>query len=462
MNEDEIRKLRRRIDKLTFKILELMAERKKLAMEIGEIKREMGKPIIDLSREKKLTQRIHEQSIKLGLNYDSALRILNILVSEGRESQGEKDREPAFYRIFREAKEMDRRGNKVIHLEIGEPGYGPPETVISKLKGYLVKKYMTYTTPMGIEELRKAIIEKVNSRYNLNLGTENIAITPGGKFAVYAAITTNLSPGEKVVIFDPSWPIYRLIAEKAGGLIVNIETRIEDNWEIDLSSLEDVIDESTKLILLNTPNNPTGKMYRKRELDEINEIANRKNLLLLSDETYSEITFNGMESLLEHGYQNIIYVNSFSKTYGMTGFRLGYVIANKQIIQRIKNLISLSITCVPPFIQKAALYALSSGEEEKYRLHIRKNLMEARGILSEAPVEFKAPDGGLYIFFRVKRNKFNSANFAEKLLLEEKVAVAPGESFGNYNEFIRVNISGNFEELRKGLKILARRLRENQ
>ncbi len=453
----EIKKRRQEIDDVTLSTAALLLKRLKLVEEVGKLKKERNLPVLDVKRENELIKGVLEKLEMSRKEKEYILTVLGIVINESRRIQGFKaeERSKAFYNLFIKAKELETLGKKVVHLEVGEPCYGPPEEAINALKDSLTKKNMSYSSPTGLEEVKKAIIEKVNEENSLDFANENIVLTPGGKFGIYASITTNIKPGEKVIIFNPSWPVYGSLTMKAKGLIGEINTELEKGWRIDSEKLKEEIDENTKMIIINNPCNPTGKIYGEKELEEIVQLAEEKKLLVLADETYSKITFKPFKTVLEFNYENTIYVDSFSKTYGMTGFRLGYAIGKKEIIDKISSLISLTVTCVPPFIQKAGLAVLETEKEKKYKEFMKGNISLTDKLLKNQPVKYMKPEGGLYFFIKVLKDKFNSLDFAEKLLEKKRVAVAPGTAFGQkYTEFIRINVSTRKEDLFLGLKEL--------
>ncbi|MEM2041386.1 MAG: aminotransferase class I/II-fold pyridoxal phosphate-dependent enzyme, partial [Nitrososphaerota archaeon] len=339
MSSEDIRKLREEIKEVTSKILELIAYRLKKAEEIGKLKNEIGISYIDHEVEKELRELINKKSLQLGLDTNFTQQLMTLIFKESIKQQMSLTKftnktQITHMDIFRKAKELEAEGKKIIHLEVGEPYFGAPREVSEKLSEAAKKGYAFYGEPLGRTELRFAIAECLEKRFSISLKKDEILITPGGRFAVFLAAATTLSPGDEAIIIDPSWPMYKQVTEFLQSRPVIVETRLEDGWIPNIEELERAASHATKLLFINYPNNPTGVTIDRKRLEEILDFAKRRNLYVVSDEVYMDYSFVDFTSILEIGYENAIMLMSFSKNYGMTGYRIGYMVAKREIIER--------------------------------------------------------------------------------------------------------------------------------
>ena len=280
----------------------------------------------------------------------------------------------------------------------------------------------------------------------------SILVSPGGRFSVFLAISTLLNPGDEIIIIEPAWPAYRDCATYVGVKVRNIATTLDNNWEPSISEIENTINSNTKMIVLNYPNNPTGKVLSPNLQDKIIDIAKRHDLYVLSDEIYSEYAFSDWKSVLSNNYPKSIVIQSFSKSHAMTGLRIGYSITDPKIIEKMAKLQALCITNVAEPIQYAALKAIevdTTQNSKAVRSKINAILKEA----NNGDLKFVNPDGAMYLFAKVNKPGFDGLEFTNKLL-DHGVAIAPGEGFGNYKEFVRISACQDEKSLVMGMKIL--------
>ena len=314
------------------------------------------------------------------------------------------------------------------------------------------KGYGKYGSAKGITELRKVLA------VNENCSEENIMICPGARFAVYLAITTLLNPGDEMIVIEPTWPAYKDCALNAGIKVRTTKTTLETKWEPSVEQINNAINENTKMIVLNYPNNPTGKVIPKKLLDDIIQTAKDNDLYVLSDEIYSEYANNDWQSISIYDYEKSIVTKSFSKSHAMTGFRIGYTIAEQSIIDKMSKLQALSLTNVSEPIQYVALQALKADTSKNTEI-INSRLEALVKIAKDIGLEFIDPDGAMYLFAKTKYKDFDATKFSEKLL-EYGVAIAPGEGFGDYKEFFRITAIDE-SKLIEGMKILDTMLKES-
>ena len=446
----DIDKLRDKMDRITFDILRLLKERNETAREIGELKNNLGLGITNEQRESQLRIKVASLCKEIGLDERTGLAALNFLLNESIkiQSSGKK----THLAIFLKAKEMEREGKKIIHMEVGEPDFLPPKSVKNALSEVYDKGYTKYGDSMGMADFRIALAGHVTKTFRAKASPQNILVSPGARFSVFLAISTLISPGNEVVIIEPAWPAYKDNALNSGIKVRTIHTTMEGRWEPNLSDVEDAVNQNTKMLVLNYPNNPTGKILPEKLLDQIMEIAMKNRLYVLSDEIYSSYAFKKWKSVLSYEYSRSVVTQSFSKSHAMTGFRIGYAVSSPEIVEKMAKLQSLALTNVSEPIQYVAMKALESDTTDNTKTtKSRLDLVARRS--REIGLEFIEPDGAMYVFAKVGRPQFDSVEFATKLL-DYGVAIAPGEGFGNYQGFIRISACQPEETLNQGMKII--------
>ncbi|NDB62768.1 MAG: pyridoxal phosphate-dependent aminotransferase [Nitrosopumilaceae archaeon] len=360
--------------------------------------------------------------------------------------------------IFLKAKALEQQGKKIIHMEVGEPDFMPSPVVKSALSEAYDKGLVRYGPALGMPKLREALAQYCTKKFGSDVKPENILVSPGGRFSVFLAVSTLLNPGDEIIVIEPAWPAYRDCAIHAGVKVRTISTSLENNWDPSISEIEQTINSNTKMLVLNYPNNPTGKVLPQKLQDQIIDLAKKHDLYVLSDEIYSEYTFSEWKSVLASNYSKAIITQSFSKSHAMTGLRIGYTIADKSIIDKMVKLQALCITNVAEPIQYAALKALETDTVPN-----TKSIKSKINVLVESAkkmgLEFNAPDGAMYLFARINKPGFDGLEFTNKLL-DHGVAVAPGDGFGNYRGFIRISACQDENKLKEGMMILDEVLRD--
>lgn len=445
-----IDQLRNKIDDITLEMLTLLKERTEIARQIGELKKNSGLNITDEAREEQLRKDVNEFCKKTGLDESLGKKFLNFLLNESIKVQS--DGKQTHLTIFLKAKSLEQQGKKIIHMEVGEPDFAPPKIVKDALEEAFDRGFVKYGPAAGMPQLRSALARYASKEFSAQIEPENILVSPGARFSIYLAINTLLNPGDEMIIIEPAWPAYRDCAINAGVKVRTIPTTLESKWEPSTSEIEKTINENTKMIVLNYPNNPTGKILPPKLQEEIINIAERNDLYVLSDEIYSAYSFSEWRSVLSHKYKKNIVTQSFSKSHAMTGFRIGYTVAEPKIIEKMAKLQALCLTNVAEPIQYAALKALeadTSSNAREVRSKINTVVQEAK----KAGLEFVAPDGAMYLFAKAKKQGFDGIEFSNTLL-DHGVAVAPGDGFGNYKGFIRISACQDEKKLMDGMKIL--------
>lgn len=346
----------------------------------------------------------------------------------------------------------------VISLGVGEPDFSTPWVIRNAAIKVLERKQVVYGPNLGIAPLREAISNRLKKKHGVEYAPANqIIVTVGGSEAIDLAVRGIIDSGDEVLIVEPCFVCYAPLVELAGGVAVPIPTRIENNFKLTVEDLKDKVTERTKLLILPFPNNPTGAIMTREDLEPIAEFLRGTNIMVLSDEIYSELTYGRTHcSIIElpDMAERTIYVNGFSKAYAMTGWRLGYVAAPEPIISQIFKIHQYGIMCSPYISQNAAIEALNSCDSEVAKMVEEYNIRR-RYLVSEfnrLGLTCFNPEGAFYVFPCIKSTGLTSEEFCEKLLFEEKVAVVPGSAFGDSGEgYIRISYAYSLKHLMEAI-----------
>ncbi len=354
----DINNLRNKMDEVTLEMIKLLKTRTDIAKEIGEVKKNMGKVVTDESREDNLRAKVISLCKNIGLDEAIATRYLNFLLNESIKVQSTNKQ--THLSIFLKAKSLEQQGKKIIHMEVGEPDFLPPSIVKNALEEVFDKGFLKYGQAKGMPIFREALAKYISGKFNTNVTQDNIIVSPGARFSIFTAISTLLNPGDEMIVIEPAWPAYKDCALNSGIKVRTINTTLEDKWEPSLKQIENTINSNTKMIILNYPNNPTGKILPEKLQDDIVDLARKNNLYVLSDEIYSQYAKSDWKSILSYNYEKSIVTQSFSKSHAMTGFRIGYGIADTKIIEKMAKLEALCLTNVSEPIQYIAMKALEA------------------------------------------------------------------------------------------------------
>ncbi len=464
--------LRDRIDEVTLEMVGLLKERADIAARIGEAKRDAGIAIPDARREETLRRRVDAECMRIGADARAGGRLLDLLFSESVRIQAAPARgrggppsaaaaaasasdRPSPASIFLRARQLEEQGRPMVHMEVGEPDFGPPEEAVAALSEACRTGRRGYGPPAGAAELRDALAARASEACGLSVSRENVMVTAGARFAIYLATASLLAPGDEVVVVEPAWPAYADLVRRAGASVRPVRTTLEGRWEPDIGEIERAASgPRAAMIVVNYPNNPTGKVVPQRMLGEIAAIAADRGLRLVSDEVYSGYVFGpgggaagagagaGAAAPTACGLPRCIAVNSFSKSHAMTGFRVGYAVGPAGDIAAMSSLQALCMTSVPSPVQYAALRALGSGASASNAGTVRGRIDAMCAAAEAAGLEFARPDGGMYLFARGRGGRaFDGARLANTLL-EHGLGVAPGAGFGTdgttYGGFVRL------------------------
>ncbi|MEH7458957.1 aminotransferase [Bacillus sp. JJ1127] len=351
----------------------------------------------------------------------------------------------------------------VISLGVGEPDFVTPWNVRQACIRSLEEGYTAYTANAGLLELRQEIAKYLQKQFHVSYDpNEEIIVTVGASQALDVAMRAIVNPDDEVIIIEPSFVSYAPLVTLAGGVPVPVATSLESAFKVQPEQIEAAITTKTKAILLCSPNNPTGALLNRSELEKLAVIVEKYNLIVLSDEIYAELvydeaytSFASIQNMRDH----TILISGFSKGFAMTGWRLGMIAAPVHFSELMLKIHQYSMMCAPTMSQFAALEALRSGNDEVIRMREsykkRRNFMTTS--FNEMGLTCHMPGGAFYVFPSISSTGLSSAEFAEQLLLEEKVAVVPGNVFGESGEgFIRCSYATSFEQLMEAMKRMER------
>ena len=352
----------------------------------------------------------------------------------------------------------------VISLGVGEPDFQTPWTVRKAAVDSLERKRMVYTANSGMADLRKEICHYLNRKYHLTYHPENeTLVTVGGSEAIDLAIRATVNPGDEVLIVEPSFVCYKPIVELMHGVAVPISTKLKNKFKLTPEELRSHITERTKMLILPYPNNPTGGIMEKADLEKIAQVVRETGILVISDEIYGELTYGDRTHIsfasLPDMWQYTITLNGFSKAFAMTGWRVGYACGPKEILSVMLKIHQYSILCAPRMGQVAALEALQAGRANDYEdvRRMRDSYDRRRRLMVDSfrkmGLDCFEPLGAFYVFPSIKKTGLDSETFCERLLNEYKIATVPGTAFGECGEgHIRCSYATGVEKLNIALE----------
>ena len=356
------------------------------------------------------------------------------------------------------AKAMKAEGVDVIGFGAGEPDFDTPEHIKAAAMGFLEAGFTKYTPSSGIPELRAAIAEKLKKDNGLDYEPSQIIVNCGAKHSCYNALLAVLNPGDEVLIPAPYWVSYPEMVKLAGGEPVIVPTSAENGYKLTPELFREYTSPLTKVVILNSPGNPTGVVYTENELAALAEVALDDDIYILSDEIYEKLIYDGAKhtsiaSFSKDVYELTLTINGFSKPYAMTGWRLGYVAAPKNVAKAIDSLQSHSTSNPTSFAQKGALAAYKGPQDcvdEMVAEYAKRRLRVIELLDGMYKIKYVKPNGAFYFLLDISATGMDSVSFAEKLLEEQKVAVVPGVAFGDDNT-VRISYATSMEQIEEGL-----------
>ena len=366
--------------------------------------------------------------------------------------------ETAFDVLVR-ARALEAQGRSVVHLEIGEPDFDTPGHVIAAAQQALETGYTHYGPGVGLPELREAVSRYLLRWRGIEVSPERVVITPGGKPVMFFAITALVDPGDEVIYPNPGYPIYESMARFVGARCVPMRLREERHFRLDPDEFRSLVTDRTRLIILNSPHNPTGSVLTRADLEVIAQAARERNIAVLSDEIYSRILYTGEHhsiAELPGMLDRTILLDGWSKTWAMTGWRLGFGVFPSELVPHVDRLISNSVSCTASFSQLAAIAALEGPQEPVERMldeFRRRRAAIVTGLNAVPGMRCLEPDGAFYAFPNITGTGFTSRQLADRLLDEAGVACLSGSSFGQYGEgYLRFSYANSLENIQLALE----------
>ena len=364
------------------------------------------------------------------------------------------------FEVLAKAKKLEAQGKKIIHLEIGEPDFETPEHIKEAAKKALDDNFTHYVPSPGLMDVREVIAEHQSKVHGKDISPENVVFTPGAKPIMFFTIMALIEPGDEVIYPNPGFPIYESMINYVGGKAVPMELKEEKGFNADFDLIENSVTDKTKLIIINSPNNPCGSVMDYEDIKKIAELAHKNNITILTDEVYKDLYFEGNHNSVfdfDDMEKQVIILDGFSKSYAMTGWRLGYGIFPNELVEPISRLVTNSVSCTSAFSQKAAAAAIL-GPQDSVKTML-KEFQERAKIVVDGFNEINGiscikPKGAFYAFPNIKETGFTSQQLSDSLL-KEGVAVLPGTSFGKFGEgYLRISFANSRENLKEALSII--------
>ena len=370
----------------------------------------------------------------------------------------------AAFEMLARANELERQGRNIIHLEIGEPDFDTPGPIVRAGIEWLKKGATHYAPVPGIWDLRVAIAEHLASRHPQKIDPRHVIVTPGAKMTIFSIIQSIVDPGDEVICPDPSYPAYEAALRTAGATPVGVKLEESKAFRFDLNELARRITPRTKMIVINSPQNPTGGVLTADDLRRVVDLARRHDLLILADEIYSEIYYGDRPASildLPDVLDRVLFVNGFSKIYAMTGWRLGYAVVPADTFPSIELFVNNSVSSTATFTQHAAVEAFTAEtgiETQKMVAEFRKRRdVFADGLNSIPGITCLKPLGAFYLFPNITATGLSSDEFANRLLTEGGVAALPGTAFGEYGEgYVRFSFASSLANIDAALERVRR------
>ncbi|HEC72229.1 MAG TPA: pyridoxal phosphate-dependent aminotransferase, partial [Thermoplasmatales archaeon] len=346
----------------------------------------------------------------------------------------------AAFEVLAKAQELERQGKHILHFEIGEPDMETPENIANAGVQAIRDKKTHYTPSIGILELRKAVQDEIEKTRGYRPDIEQIIITPGLKPGIFFSMLATVNPGDEVIYQDPGYPTYGSTTSFLGAKKVMVPLLEENDFRMNPEDIRERITDKTKLIIVNSPQNPTGSVMTKKELEEIAEIAEEHDIFIVSDEIYSKMTYETKHyspTVRDEAKERTVLLDGFSKYYAMTGWRLGFMVTPVKMAERLKDFLVTSISCTASFTQWAGVEALTG--DQSFISEMMKRFKEKRdrivkGLNSIPGFSCLSPKGAFYVFPNIKKTGMSSQECADHLLYNTGVAALPGTAFGPYGE----------------------------
>ncbi len=362
------------------------------------------------------------------------------------------------FEVLNRARVLERQGKNIIHLEIGEPDFDTPANVTEAAVDALHKGWTHYSPSAGLPELRQTIADYVSRTRGVKVSPEEVVVVPGGKPIIFFTILALIDEGDEVIYPNPGFPIYESMINYVGGKAVPTQLREERDFSVDVDELASRITDRTKLIILNSPHNPTGGVMQRRDVEQLAKVIGDRNILVLSDEIYSRLLFEGahFSMMSAPGMQErTILLDGFSKTYAMTGWRMGYGVMRADLAAHITRLMTNSNSCTASFTQIAGIEALRGDQSSVDHMCAdfkRRRDVFVAGLNKIKGFSCRMPKGAFYVFPNITKTGWKSKPLADALLEQAGVAALSGTSFGEFGEgYLRFSVANSLENLQQAL-----------
>ena len=373
------------------------------------------------------------------------------------------------FEVLNKARALERQGKSIIHLEIGEPDFDTPANVVEAGVDALRKGWTHYGPSAGLPELRQTIADYVSRTRGVKVTSEEVVVVPGGKPIIFFTILALIDQGDEVIYPNPGFPIYESMIDYVGGRAVPIHLREERDFSLDVDELTALINDRTKLIILNSPQNPTGGVLERRDIERIAGVIGDRNVMVLSDEIYSRLLFDGgrhFSIMSVPGMQErTILLDGFSKTYAMTGWRMGYGVMRADLATHMTRLMTNSNSCTASFTQIAGVEALNGDQTSVDRMceeFQRRRDVVVAGLNKIKGFSCRMPKGAFYVFPNITKTGWKSKPLADALLEQAGVAALSGTAFGEFGEgYLRFSVANSLENLQQALDRLDQWTRKN-
>jgi aspartate/methionine/tyrosine aminotransferase len=372
------------------------------------------------------------------------------------------------FEVLNKAKALEAQGKSIIHLEIGEPDFDTPSNVVEAAVDALHKGWTHYGPSAGLPALRQAIARYISRTRGITVTPDEVVVVPGGKPIMFYAIMAMIDEGDEVIYPNPGFPIYESMINYMGGKAVPIQLREERDFTLDVNELPALITDRTKLIILNSPQNPTGGVMPRKDIEQVAKIIGDHNILVLSDEIYSRLLFEGEHfsiAAVPGMQERTIILDGFSKTYAMTGWRMGYGVMRPDLATHITRLMTNSNSCTASFTQVAGIEALTgdqSAVENMCAAFKHRSEVFVAGLNKIKGFSCRQPKGAFYVFANITKTGWKSKPLADALLEQAGVAGLSGTSFGQFGEgYLRFSVANSLENLQLALERIDKWTRQN-
>jgi len=373
------------------------------------------------------------------------------------------------FEVLNKARALERQGRSIVHLEIGEPDFDTPANVVEAAVDALHKGWTHYGPSAGLPELRQALAEYVSRTRGVRVASDEVVVVPGGKPIIFFSILSLIDEGDEVIYPNPGFPIYESMINYVGGRAVPIALREDRDFALDVNELDSLISNRTKLIIINSPQNPTGGVLGRQDIEQIAKVIGDRNIMILADEIYSRLLFNGEQHFsimsVPGMQERTILLDGFSKTYAMTGWRMGYGVMRADLATHMTRLMTNSNSCTASFTQVAGIEAIQGDQNSVDRMRDefqRRRDVFVAGLNQVKGFSCRMPKGAFYVFPNITATGWKAKPLADALLEQAGVAALSGTSFGALGEgYLRFSVANSLENLREALARIDQWTRKN-